>query len=48
MTAGPVSTAAGRLAVAAKVSANARECRNGGSVNSNRGFTARRTYSQWS
>jgi len=45
MAAGPVSTAVGRLAVAAKVSAIGRECRNGGSVNSNRGSVARRIFS---
>src|SRR5215471_19629998 len=48
MTAGPVSTAVGRLAVAAKVSATGRECRTGGSVNSNRGWAALRIFSQQS
>ena len=43
MTPGPVSTAVGRSAVAAKDRAIGSECRNGGSVNSKRGFTVRRT-----
>jgi hypothetical protein len=41
MAAGPVKTAAGRPAVAAKASTTGSECRSGGSVNSNRGFLAR-------
>ena len=45
MATGPVRTAAGRPAVAAKASATGSECRNGGSVNSNRGSVARRIVS---
>ena len=41
MAVGPVSTAAGRSAVAAKASTTASECRSGGAVNSKRESTAR-------
>jgi len=43
VTAGPVSTAVGRSAVAAKDKAIGSECRSGGSVNSKRGSAIRMT-----
>jgi hypothetical protein len=45
-TAGPVSTAVGRPAAAAKDSAMGSECRSGGSVKANRGSAARSTWVQ--
>ena len=46
MTLGPVSTAVGRSAVAAKARFICSECRSGGSLNSNRGSAVRRTWVQ--